>query len=136
MPQSSIYSDKPGLCWKQSPNLDNDFILHEAHTGPMVSCVQELIGSTSMAQRIGFLSRFSERDTGTMYIFLQAKFQLSAWWYLKFVFPFYFPSLKLLESSWYVIVTGPTQNVEDPLAHCCGLQGSHRTYRNSHHDKI
>ena len=29
MPQSSIDSDKPGLCWKQSPNLDNDFILHE-----------------------------------------------------------------------------------------------------------
>ena len=43
----------------------------------MVSCVQELMGSTSIAQRIGFLSRFSQRDTGTMYIFLQAKFQLS-----------------------------------------------------------
>ena len=43
----------------------------------MVSCVQELMGSTSIAQRIGFLSRFCERDTGTMYIFLQAKFQLS-----------------------------------------------------------
>ena len=59
-------------------HLDNDFILVRKHTGPMVPCVQELMGSTSIEQRTGFLSRLSERHTGTMYIYilLQANFQL------------------------------------------------------------